>query len=97
MTVRNHEGSVASCVLIADVDGSSTYFNVPVKDIEMSKNVIQASYDYFGEACTRVYIGGFVLVDQSTNLSREKIFERVAFDQRMRQKAESYASEAAVK
>ena len=78
MTVRNKEGLVESCVLVAEINGYNYYYNVALPDIERSIRAIQAAYDYYNMMCTKIYISGFTLVNESTNLSPEGIVEKVA-------------------
>ena len=77
MEVRNREGYVESCVLVAEIDGSNHYFNVALPDIEIGMKTIRATYEKIDRKCSKVYIGGFTLVSRNTNLSKKGLVERV--------------------
>ena len=79
MTVANREIKEESCILIAEVDGASYYYNVAVPEIEKGIRAIEASYNAYNKICSRIYIGGFTLVTEGSNLSIQDISDRVCF------------------
>ena len=77
MAIKYREGYVESCVLVAEIEGSNYYYNVAPADIETGMKTIRATYDQLNKKCSKVYIGGFTLVTDDTNLSKRGLVERV--------------------
>ena len=75
--IKYREGYVESCVLVAEVDGSTYHYNVAPADIESGIKTIRATYDQLDRKLSKVYIGGFTLVTDDTNLTKRGIVERV--------------------
>lgn len=78
-------GLVESCVIVAEVDDEKHYFNVEPEFIEEATKIISTTFAYFNKPCSRVYITGFKLVSSSTNLTKEKLVERVGIAVNWRQ------------
>ena len=95
--MKINSDKVESCVLVAEVNGSSYYYNVDPANIESGIKTIVAAYDTFDEMCSRVYISGFNLVSRDTNLSKEELIKRVAFPARQNKRIREIQSSAAVK
>ena len=88
MTVNYKKGHIESCILVAEIGDSKQRFNVDVHNIENGIKTIIAAYDYVGRPCQRVYISGFDLVTDNTNLTKEGIIARVAFGEKQRKATE---------
>ncbi len=82
MTIFNKDDDIKkeeSCILVAEVEGFIHYYNVAVPEIEKGMKAIKASYDFFHKTCSRIYIAGFTLVSEGSNLSVEAISDKVEF------------------
>ena len=79
MEIKYKEGQEQSCVLVAETNEAHVRFNVAPANIEKGIKVIKAAYEYLGNPCNKVYISGFTLVSKNTNLTKEGIINRIAF------------------
>ena len=81
---------VDCCILIADsIKQSPDYestgtsyrfsrsYTVPVQEIEEFKKFIAATYDYFNQLCSRVYISGFSIETSSSVWTKERIAQEI--------------------
>ena len=91
MVLNEKNSKEESCILVAEVEGASYYYNVAVPEIERGMKAIKASYDYFHKTCSRIYISGFTLVSEGSNLSVEDISDKVEFYTRMSTNKENAA------
>ena len=75
--LNNKNSNIESCILVAEVNGYSYHYNVAIPEIESSIKTIVVTYDELEQPISRVYIAGFNLVSEGTNLSKEKFYNSI--------------------
>lgn len=55
-------------------------YNVAIEDIEEAKKFIAATFEYFNQPCSRVYIAGFAVLTKNSIWTKERIVEQVKND-----------------
>ena len=76
---KEKSNKVECCVLVADVNDSTYYYNIPKLKIEESMNVITVGFNKLNNPCSRVYIAGFTLISEDDVLTKERLIERLAY------------------
>ena len=80
MTREEKSNKVECCVLIADVNDETHYYNIPKQKIEESIKIIEIGFNKLNNPCSRVYIAGFNLINENDVLTKDKLIERLAYD-----------------
>ena len=78
MTGNYKEGHVDSCVIVAEVNGSNNRYFVAPEDAAQSMKLIENTIKVFANTKPKVYVSGFTLVTEGTNLSQQEILNKVS-------------------